>query len=264
VGVTFAVAAGGGSTTASATTNASGIATVGGWTLGTTPGANTLSATSGSLSGSPVTFHATGTVGSATTIALSAGDGQPATVGTRVATDPTVLVTDAHGNPVQGASVTFAVVSGGGSTTAASATTDASGIATVGWTLGTTPGANTLSATSGSLSGSPVTFHATGTVGPAAAMILNAGDGQSATAGTPVDIDPSVLVTDIYGNPVPGVAVGFAVDLGGGLTTAASATTDTSGIATVGWTLGDPGTNTLTAAADGLAGSPVTFTATGI
>ena len=43
VGVTFAVTGGGGSTTgAGATTNASGIATVGSWTLGTVAGANAL------------------------------------------------------------------------------------------------------------------------------------------------------------------------------------------------------------------------------
>ena len=53
-----------------ATTSASGIATVGSWKLGTIAGANTLTATSGSLSGSPVTFTATGTAGAATQLAV--------------------------------------------------------------------------------------------------------------------------------------------------------------------------------------------------
>ena len=43
------------------TTNASGIATVGSWTLGTTTGANTLTATSTGLTGSPLTYNATAT-----------------------------------------------------------------------------------------------------------------------------------------------------------------------------------------------------------
>src|SRR3989442_14103219 len=61
VAVTFAVAAGNGTITGgSQTTNASGVATVGSWTLSPTAGQNTLTATSGTLSGSPVTFTATG------------------------------------------------------------------------------------------------------------------------------------------------------------------------------------------------------------
>jgi hypothetical protein len=61
VAVTFTVTAGGGSVTgADQTTAATGLATVGSWTLGPNPGLNTLDATSGTLPGSPVTFAATG------------------------------------------------------------------------------------------------------------------------------------------------------------------------------------------------------------
>ncbi len=61
--VTFAVGAGGGSITgANPTTQPSGLATVGSWTLGPNPGANTLLATGAGLSGSPLTFTATSPV----------------------------------------------------------------------------------------------------------------------------------------------------------------------------------------------------------
>lgn len=61
IAVTFAVTAGGGSLTgATPTTNASGVATVGSWTLGSSVGTNTMTATSAGLTGSPVTFDATG------------------------------------------------------------------------------------------------------------------------------------------------------------------------------------------------------------
>ena len=267
VAVTFAVASGGGSITGgSATTNASGIAAVGSWKLGNTPGANTLTATSAAVAGVTITFTATGTVGPAATIAANGGNGQSAPVGSAVATPPSVIVTDAAGNPVSGVSVTFAVASGGGSVTGLVAVTDASGIATVGsWTLGTTAGPNTLTATSGSLTGSPVTFTATGIAGPAASIAVNAGDTQTATAGTAVATPPSVIVKDANGNPVSGVSVTFAVASGGGSATGLGAVTDASGIATVGsWTLGaTPGPNTLTATSGSLSGSPVTFTATG-
>ncbi len=267
VSVTFAPASGGGSVTGgSATTNVNGIATVGSWTLGTTAGTNTLTASSSGLTGSPVTFTATGAAGTATQIALNAGDNQSATAGSAVATAPSVIVKDANNNPVAGVGVTFAPASGGGSVTGGSATTDASGIATVGsWTLGATAGANTMTATSGSLTGSPVTFNATGTVGSAALIAANGGDNQSATAGSAVATPPSVLVTDANNNPVSGVSVTFAAATGGGSVTGGSATTNASGIATVGsWTLGTTaGTNnnTMTATSGSLTGSPVTFTA---
>jgi adhesin/invasin len=265
--VTFTVTGGGGSVTgATVTTGEDGFATVDSWRLGSSPGANTLRATCAGVSGS-VTFSATGTSGQAVRIAMNAGDAQSATAGSIVPTAPSVKVTDAGGNAVSGVSVTFAVASGSGTLTGASATTDSAGIATVGsWRLGTTAGANSMTATSGSLTGSPVTFTATGTPGAASRMQMNAGDAQTVHVGTPVTLPPSVRVTDANSNPVPGVAVTFAVASGGGSVTGASATTNASGIATVGgWTLGTTaGANSLTATRAGLTGSPVTFTATGL
>ena len=105
-------------------------------------------------------------VGPATQIALSAGDGQTASAGAAVKILPSVIVKDVKGRPVPKVSVTFAVATGGGSVTGASAKTNTAGIATVGsWKLGTTAGANTLTATSAGLTGSPVTFTATGDPG---------------------------------------------------------------------------------------------------
>src|SRR4029077_11778723 len=130
-------------------------------------------------------------------------------------------------------------------------TTGTNGIATVtSWTLGPTAGTNTLTATSGTLTGSPVTFTATGTAGTATQIAVNAGNNQSATAGSAVPIDPSVIVRDANNNPVGGVAVTFAVASGGGTVAPTTAvTTGTNGIATVtSWTLGPTaGPNTLTA-----------------
>jgi hypothetical protein len=114
VSVTFAVASGGGSITGgSTTTNASGIATVGSWTLGTTAGPNTLTATATGLSGSPVTFTATGTAGAAAKLAFSV---QPTDVQAAVGViTPAVVVSvlDANDNLVTGssASITIAVAS---------------------------------------------------------------------------------------------------------------------------------------------------------
>src|SRR5581483_890581 len=262
VSVTFAVASGGGSGTGlSQSTDATGVAAVGSWKLGTAAGSNTLTATSAGLAGSPVVFHATGLAGSAGSMTANGGDGQTATVNTAVATDPSVLVTDAHGNPVQGVAVTFTVATGGGAVTGAHATTNASGVATVGsWTLGTTAGDNTLSATATGLP--TVTFDATGTSDSAANLDQNAGDNQSATVNTNVTA-PSVIVTDAYGNPVQGVTVTFSVASGGGSATGTTRVTNAAGIATVGsWKLGTAaGANSLSASSTGL--GTATFTATG-
>ena len=278
VSVLFAVASGGGSVTgASQTTNSDGVATVGSWRLGNVAGTNTLTATvavpAAALSEASatadlvITFTATATPGSAGSLSINAGDGQTAVAGTAVATAPSVKVQDANGNPVSGASVNFFIGSGGGSITGATATTNASGIATVGsWTLGNTAGANTLTAGAVGVSGS-VTFSATGIAGAAAniAIANAASNGQSAQAGSAVAIAPSVKVTDSRGNAVAGVTVVFAVTSGGGSVSGPNTTTDASGVAAVGsWTLGSAaGANSLTASASGLAGSPVTFNATG-
>ena len=269
--VTFAVATGGGSITGNTdVTGPDGVAEVGSWTLGSTPGANTLTATcAGIASPQQLTFTATGTSGPAVMIALNAGNNQSALAGSTVPIAPSVRVTDAGGNAVSGISVTFAVASGGGSIVGvATVTTNSSGVASIaGWKLGPTVGTNTLTATSGTLLGSPVQFTATGTVGAASKIVMNSLNGQTVHVGTAVTIPPSVLVTDANDNPVSGVAVTFAVATGGGSISGVNpVTTNASGVATIGsWTLGTvAGTNTLTATSAGLTGSPVTFTATGL
>jgi hypothetical protein len=143
--VNFIVLSGGGTiSTASVASNASGIATVASWILGTTAGPNALSASVGSLTA--VTFTATGTAGAAASLTKSAGDNQSGTTGLAAPVAPSVVVRDANGNAKENVVVTFAVASGGGSVTGATATSDAAGVATVGsWILGAT-GTNTLTA----------------------------------------------------------------------------------------------------------------------
>ncbi len=260
--VTFTIVAGGGSVSApTVTTNASGIATVGAWTLGPVPGDNVINATSGTVAG--VAFTAVSTAGPAASLAKNAGDNQTAAAGAVVPIPPSVIVKDALGNPKSGVSVTFSVASGGGSVTGATVLTNASGIATVGsWTLGPVAGTNVLNATSETLA--IVAFSATSSAGVAASIAKNAGDNQTAIAGGAVSIPPSVIVKDTNGNPKSGVSVTFAVAGGAGAVTGAIVTTNASGIATVGsWTLGPvAGVNVLNATTGGLSG--VAFTATSI
>ncbi len=199
-----------------------------------------------------------------TTLTVQSGDGQAAAAGQSVATAPAVKVANRSGAGVAGVTVTFAVASGGGTGSGLTQTTNGQGIATVGgWTLGTTAGANSMTAT---IAGSgPVTISATATAGPPSVVAKNGGDNQSASARAPVTTRPAVKVSDQFGNPVSGAGVVFTVAAGGGVVTGGTQTTDAAGIATVGtWTLGPTqGENRLTAAVSGSTVAPVVFTAAG-
>lgn len=271
VTVSFAVTQGGGSlSAASAVTGSNGRVAVS-WTLGTTAGAaQQVTATAATGSASPVTFSATAVAGAAASVVVQAGDNQTTGAGTTVPVAPAVLVRDQFNNPVVGAAVSFAVGAGGGSVTGGNQATSSSGIATVtSWTLGSA-GTNTLVATvtGTGITGNPVTFTATATpAGAPASVVVSAGDNQTGLVGFAVNVPPAVLVRDAGNTPVPGVQVDLVVTSGGGSVTGGTTTTNAQGIAAVGsWTLGSgPGTNTLTAtvAGPGIAGNPVTFTATG-
>ena len=263
--VTFAVASGGGSLTGgSQATSSTGIATVGGWTVGNTAGTNTLSATATGLSGSPISFTAIGSAGAAAQLVL-ATSAVGAAGGAAFTTQPVVAIRDAAGNTrtSDNSTVVTMTVSAGATVVGAATATVASGVAAF-----TNVGISGTAGTSYTL-----TFAATGltsatqsitpAVGAAGAIAVNGGNNQTAASGTAVPTPPSVKVTDAGGNAVNGAVVTFAVDTGDGSITGASQVTNASGIATIGsWTLYRAGTNRLRASVAGLAGSPAMFTAT--
>jgi hypothetical protein len=113
------------------------------------------------------------------------GDHQAGLVGFGVNVRPAVRVTDTLGAPIAGATVTFTVVGGGGSVSGGTATTNAGGVAQVGkWTLGGSPGVNTLRATvSGAgLSATPATITDTAVAGSYAIQVSYYGPTPSAAA----------------------------------------------------------------------------------
>lgn len=270
--VTFAVATGGGTISgSSATTGADGVATIGSWTLGTTSGAQTLSASisANGVTGNPATFTVIATAGAPQTLTKQAGDNAAGTAGVATTTAPAVKIVDQFGNAASGFTVTFAVASGGGTITSAAPVTGADGVAALGsWVLGSVVGANTLTATitASGVTGNPATFGATAGAGAPRTMTKQAGDNGSAAVSTALGTAPSVKLVDQFNNPVAGITVTFAVASGGGTATGTTMATGADGIAKVGtWTLGTiAGANTLTAtiANIGVTGNPLTFTAT--
>ena len=212
----------------------------------------------------PVTFHATVHAAAASQLVLVSGNNQTGAAGTSLALPLVVAVEDSFGNGVAGTTVTFADTLGGGSVTAGSALTDAQGQAQTTLILGTTPGTNKATATAAGLSGSPLTFSATATAGPAATIARVSGNSQTGTAGTALASPFVVLVTDANNNPVSGTMVTFAVTAGGGSMSASPVATDAAGHASSTLTLGNTaGTNSVQAQVSGLSGSPVSFSATG-
>jgi hypothetical protein len=124
--------------------------------------------------------------------------------------------------------------------TGGSATTDVNGIATVGsWTLGTAAGANTLTATSGTLSGSPVTFTATGLADIASHLVFTV-EPSTTKHGKHITPAVEVSVVDQFGNLVTtatdAITLTIAVDGSGGGATLGGTTTvnATGGIAVFG------------------------------
>lgn len=139
------------------------------------------------------------------------------------------VVTDAGGNLVPGAAVTF-TADNGATLVAASATTNAQGVATT--TLkNTRAGVTKVTAT---VNGSSQSVNATFTADDSTARI-NSGDltvtVNNAKANGTDSNAVQVKVTDASGNLVPAVAVAFTAD-NGAMLVAASARTNAQGIAT--------------------------------
>lgn len=193
--VAWAVGAGGGSvSTATSTTDAAGEARVE-WTLGTGTGPNSVTATVTGVA--PLTFTAEATAGPAARIEKVSGDGQTANVTKQLTTPLAVRVTDAHGNRVSGAAVTWQVTAGGGSIAAASATTDATGTAQALWTLGAAAGANTATATA---AGATVSFSATATT--PGSLAVHSVSPATLTPGTTATLTGAGFAATVEGNTV--------------------------------------------------------------
>jgi hypothetical protein len=197
-----------------------------------------------------------------------AGDLQIDTVSGTLPTPITVQVTDSNSNPITAVIVSFAVTGGGGHISSGADTTDATGRASVLWTLGSAAGPNGLSVSTGiTIPGSPAAFTASAVVaGSSPSVVLNNGNAQHGLIGAPLNFPPSVLVRDAVGSPIAGKQVTFAITGGGGALNGPTAVTDANGIATVGsWTI-TAGANALTATVvdtGSVVGNPVTFTETG-
>lgn len=243
----------------------SGVATFSDLSIDKAGTGYTLSATSGSLTAATsAAFNIS--AGAAAHLDVNAGDNVTAVINSTTSPAPSVRVTDAAGNPVSGATVTFTADGGRGSTTPANGQVQsgANGIATLGaWTMSGTAGAHTLTATLNSLT---VTFHATASTAAPSTIVKISGDSQTDTAGT-VAADPLIVRVGDGTNNVAGAVVTWTVTNGkiNGSTSTVTTITDATGQASVDLTLGETaGTGVTSAVATIGNGANVMFTASAV
>jgi hypothetical protein len=181
---------------------------------------------------------------------------------------PTLQLQDADGTPIARESVvvTVAIASGGGTLSGTTtATSNAGGeVAFTDLAIHGSPGTRRLIFAAEAFAPATSAPIALGAGAPASIELV-AGDDQTAAAGQPVPIAPSVRVRDAEGTPLSGIPVTFTVTKGEGTVVGETPVTDADGVAAVNqWTLGHTvGENELSAEVSGqsLSGSPVVFSA---
>jgi hypothetical protein len=200
VEVSFAASADGQVSPLKQTTNAQGIATLSSWTLPKRAGSHQLTVSSNGVPNLVLT--ATATAGAAAKITRVSPEQNSGTVGMDVAVAPSVMVSDAHDNPVAGITVAFAT-SSNGRIRVPNAITDASGVArSEAWTLGTVAGLQTLQAIVDVPGVQSVTFTADAAAAAPAKLEVVTQPSTSAAASLPLQIQPVVDIQDTYGNRV--------------------------------------------------------------
>src|SRR5437899_1605471 len=236
VSVTWAAATGGGSVQpVVSTTDHNGLASTV-RTLGAGAGTQTTTATATLAGGSStVTFNVNATVGGATQMTIESGDAQVDTVGQTLPVALAVRVIDQFNNPVAGVPIGWTVTDGGGTVNPPSSTTNASGIATTSWTLGTVMSpSDSIQLVQATGVASPLTFTGFTVPGPASAAqttvaaapgTITASSGSSASSIT-------VTVPDDYGNVVKGKTVTLTVTGTGNTVTPPVGPSDANGVAT--------------------------------
>jgi WD40-like Beta Propeller Repeat/Matrixin len=265
--VSFAAAAGNGTvSSASATTGVDGKASIT-WILGTTAGQQSVTATLAGAQGSPVTFTATARAGAAARIVMAGGNNQSGVPGSTLANLLEAQVVDQYSNGVSNANVGWAVVAGGGSFQPSgllqqTVATDTRGFASVQWRIGAGSGTNNNSATASAtgLTGSPLTFLASGQGSSAASRLGVLLNPSSTAAGAAIAPAVQIAVQTAAGTTVTTASNSITVTLGsnstGAILTGTTTRSAVNGVASFNDLRVDrAGIYTLIASSNGLTGT---------
>ena len=205
------------------------------WTLGSGAGAQGVEARVVEAPALRAAFTANAGAGNASTFEKATGDNQSATAGSTLNDSLVVRALDAAGNPVAGIAVTW-TLAGGGTVSAATTTTDATGRAGVLRTLGPTAGTQTTTATADNV-GAPLTFTATALVGSVGQLTIATQPPGTTPSGARFSRAPQIQLRDANGNPVAQGGLAVTASLSGGpsggdLVGSSTAATNSAGLAT--------------------------------
>jgi PKD repeat protein len=185
--------------------------------LGPTAGEQQTIASAEGLTGSPVTFTHIATAGNASTVTIISGNNQDAPAGSQLPQPLVVRVLDQDGNPIVGRAVSWVVGTGGGSANPQTSNTGSDGQASTQWTLGSTPGNNTLNAVVSGVGTATFSATATGTGSPSNLAVITQPP-TSVTVGATLSPAPVIQIRDAAGHDlaVAGVEITATVSSGKG------------------------------------------------
>ncbi len=232
--VTFRAVDGGAASPDTARSDADGRARTS-WTLGDIPGCQTLLARVERLD-SALAITAMAEPAAANTRLTAVTQAVSGVAGMALDQAVAVRVTDSSGRALTGIPVAWTAVDG---TVNApdDQRTDSLGEARAHWTLGQRAGTQRLRARIAAGHGiQPVTFTAHARSGTPFAVMVIAGDRQRASAGKPLHQTIVLRVVDAHGNGVAGAAM--LLSPSAGELPDSSITADSSGTASIRWTLG--------------------------
>ena len=228
---------------ATAVTNSSGVAS----TIYTLPkSAKSITITAGSVGYTSATFKETSTV--TKTLAVNGGNNQSGVTGTTLPTALTVLATS-NGTAVSGVSVSFTDGTGHGTFSPNPAVSNSSGIASTSYTLPTTAGTYTVTASSSGYSSATFTETATTAVAVTQLQLISGGK-QTGTVGTTLPQPIVIKAKDSSGGIVAGAPISFTDGVGGTFSPN-PAITGSNGEASTSYTLPTKAQSTTVTASDG-------------
>lgn len=235
VTVNFSVEVGGGSVvTQNAVSDPQGLASTA-VNLGATVGLNVFNATNASLTGSPISFTITSVIGGPSRLERVSGHDVDASVGAIHVVS--AIVADLYGNPLQGQTVNFQIVSGGGNIPNPTQATNVQGIATAQVIMPNATGEVIISAVAAALPTHFVNYTVNAVHGTPTTLLEMSGNNQDGSPGKPLVDDMVVKVTDVFGNPVSDFQIQW-VALGGGSFPQSITSTDDAGLAANKMSLG--------------------------
>jgi len=227
VSVSITVGAGGGTIANPPTKSATPTTLVGIWTLGKTPGVNSLKISVSGLS--PAAIDIPSNPGLPAKLVATGSTTLTGTVGQAVPSAITATLKDAFDNPIANTDVTVTVAGGG--TAIDKVTSDNAGVVTVpSWTLGTVKGNQTLTLAS---SAATLVYTAAAAAGPVVSFDVISGNNQSGLAGTTLTLPIVLAAADQFGNKADGIVANFSVTTGGGALAGFTAAAATDGTITM-------------------------------